>query len=78
MTSQALILRNMTKEDVGNYICVATSAGVFYAETTSNVEVKTGGRQCLESLIFPTNLCKETDICSPNKYLTTLKGGKIE
>ncbi|PFX28742.1 Roundabout-like 2 [Stylophora pistillata] len=44
MTSQALTLRNMTIEDVGNYICVATSAGVFYADTTSNVEVKTGVR----------------------------------
>jgi len=30
----------VTREDAGNYICVATSAGVFDIETISDVEVR--------------------------------------
>ncbi|PFX13809.1 Fibrinogen C domain-containing protein 1 [Stylophora pistillata] len=40
MTSQALTLRNVSGEDAGNYICVATSAGVFHIEAISDVEVR--------------------------------------
>ena len=35
----ALIIRNVQREDAGNYICVATSAGVFDRETGAMVEV---------------------------------------
>ena len=38
-TNRALVLRDLKKEDAGNYICVATSAGVFSIETISDVEV---------------------------------------
>ena len=36
----ALVLRGLKEEDAGNYICVATSAGVFQIETISYVEVR--------------------------------------
>ncbi|XP_068696934.1 uncharacterized protein [Montipora foliosa] len=36
----ALVIRNVKKEDAGNYICVATSAGVSTIETLSYVEVR--------------------------------------
>ena len=36
----ALVLRDLKEEDAGNYICVATSAGVFHIETISDVEVR--------------------------------------
>ena len=36
----ALVLRDLKEEDAGNYIRVATSAGVFHIETISDVEVK--------------------------------------
>ena len=36
----ALVIRNVEKEDAGNYICVATSAGVSTIETVSHVEVR--------------------------------------
>ena len=36
----ALILRDLIEEDAGNYICVATSAGVFDIEAISDVEVR--------------------------------------
>ena len=38
----ALVLRDLKEEDAGNYICVATSAGVFDIETISDVEVRKG------------------------------------
>ena len=40
----ALVLRDLKKEDAGNYICVATSAGVFNIEAISDVEVITSGK----------------------------------
>jgi len=43
-TDDALVLRDLTKEDAGNYICVATSAGVFSIETISYVEVLARGK----------------------------------
>ena len=35
----ALVIRNIAKSDAGNYMCVATSAGVFDVETVSSVDV---------------------------------------
>ena len=37
----ALVIRATRKVDTGNYICTATSAGVFRVETVTFVEVKT-------------------------------------
>ena len=42
-TNDALIIRDMSEEDAGNYICVATSAGVFPFEAISDVEVELVG-----------------------------------
>ena len=39
-TNDALILRDLRKEDGGNYICVATTAGVFAIEAISDVRVE--------------------------------------
>ena len=39
ITNYALILTDLKKEDAGNYICVATSAGVFVIEAISDVLV---------------------------------------
>ena len=36
----ALVIRDVQKEDAGNYICVATSAGVFKAESVIYLEIK--------------------------------------
>ena len=36
----ALVIEDVTVNDAGNYICVATSAGVFDVETVSYIEVK--------------------------------------
>ena len=35
-----LVIRDVRKEDAGNYICVATSAGVFKAETGAYLETQ--------------------------------------
>ena len=43
-TNEALILRDVKKEDAGIYICVATSAGVFDIETISYLEVGVRGK----------------------------------
>jgi len=40
----ALIIRDLREDDAGNYICVATSSGVFHIEAISYVEVKTRGK----------------------------------
>ena len=55
-TNDALVLRDLKEEDAGNYICLATSAGVFNIEAISYVEVlKRGkGKLCCSSLC-----CKE-------------------
>ena len=43
--NNALIIRDLKEEDAGNYICVATSSGVFDTEAISYVEVrKTRGK----------------------------------
>ena len=44
-TNDALIIRDMSEEDAGNYICVATSSGVFQIESISYVEIKPRGKQ---------------------------------
>ena len=36
----ALLIRGIRKEDAGNYICMATSAGVFSVETVTYIEVQ--------------------------------------
>ena len=36
----ALVIRDLQTSDAGNYVCVATSAGVFNMETASFIEVK--------------------------------------
>ena len=36
----ALVIRHTREDDTGNYICAATSAGVFAVETVTYVEVK--------------------------------------
>ena len=36
----SLVIRDITKNDEGNYICMATNAGVFKAETGTYTEVK--------------------------------------
>lgn len=50
MTNQALTLRNVTNEDAGNYICVATIAKVFPIETIINVRVVSRSRDCSDLL----------------------------
>jgi len=42
--NDALIIRDLREEDAGNYICVATSSGVFHIEAISYVEVKERGK----------------------------------
>ena len=43
-TNAALVLGDLKEEDAGNYICVATSAGVFHIETISDLEVLARGK----------------------------------
>ena len=38
--NDSLVIRDITKNDKGNYICIATNAGVFKAETGTYTEVK--------------------------------------
>ena len=42
-TNDALVIRDFKGEDAGNYICVATSAGVFAIETISAVQLPARG-----------------------------------
>ena len=37
-TNGALVIRNVQLSDSGNYLCVATSAGVFHVETYTEVQ----------------------------------------
>ena len=46
-TNDALVLSDLKKEDAGNYVCVATSAGVFHVEAITDVEVLTRGKNQL-------------------------------
>ena len=47
-SSNQLVIRNAQLSDTGNYICVATSAGVIDVETAVYIDVK--GRAMLETL----------------------------
>ena len=47
-TNGTLVIRDLKKEDAGNYIFVATSAGVFGIETISDVQVGRRGKSCME------------------------------
>ena len=38
-TNDALVLRDLKKEDAGIHVCVGTSAGVFAVEAICDVEV---------------------------------------
>ena len=38
--SGVLIVRNLQQSDAGNYICTATSAGVFTVETVAAFEIR--------------------------------------
>ena len=49
-SSNQLVIRNAQLSDTGNYICVATSAGVFDVETAVYIDVK--GRSMLELLFY--------------------------
>jgi len=40
----ALVIRDIKKGDVGNYICAATSAGVFDVEAVTDFEVQPKGK----------------------------------
>ena len=40
--NDALVIRDLQTSDAGNYVCVATSAGVFDVETATFIEVEKG------------------------------------
>ena len=42
------MIRSVTKDDTGSYVCVATSAGVFDVETATFVEAHHRGRFNIE------------------------------
>ena len=48
----ALVIRDITTNDTGNYICVATSAGVFGVEAVSYIEVVKG----MQQLVLKNNM----------------------
>ena len=50
-TKDALVLRDLKQEDAGNYICVATSAGVFDIEAISYVEILARGQGKFMNLV---------------------------
>ena len=45
----ALVITNLQQSDAGNYICTATSAGVFDVEAVTTLEIQRGGKVNLES-----------------------------
>ena len=68
-TNDALIIRDFRVGDVGIYICVATSAGVFHTETISDIEaVKgkgTGKLHCVNEVVKLFQLKRELIPRSP-------------
>ena len=44
-----LIITNLKQSDAGNYICTATSAGVFNVEAVTALEIQKGGMVILEN-----------------------------
>ena len=51
----SLVIRGITMNDKGNYICVAVNAGVFKSETVTFTEVKKGLLQVI-SIVLSTVL----------------------
>ena len=45
----ALVITNLQQSDAGNYICTATSAGVFDVEAVTTLEIQKGGLVILEN-----------------------------
>ena len=45
----ALVITNLQQSDAGNYICTATSAGVFDVEAVTTLEIQIGGLVILEN-----------------------------
>ena len=45
----ALVITNLQQSDAGNYICTATSAGVFDVEAVTTLEIQKGGKVILEN-----------------------------
>ena len=50
----ALVIRNFQQSDAGNYICTATSAGVFDVEAVTFLEIQRGGIMTEECLSHHT------------------------
>ena len=46
----ALVITNLQQSDAGNYICTATSAGVFNVEAVTFLEMQRGGMMILKNL----------------------------
>ena len=46
----ALVITNLQQSDAGNYICTATSAGVFIVETVSSLKMQRGGMMILKNV----------------------------
>ena len=44
-----LVITNLQQSDAGNYICTATSAGVFDVEAVTALEIQKGGKVILEN-----------------------------
>ena len=51
----ALVIRDTREDDTGNYICTATSAGVFDVETVTYVEVKIPRGKFLQQTLSKAN-----------------------
>ena len=45
----ALVITNLQQSDAGNYICTATSAGVFNVEAVTSIEVHQKGGLILQN-----------------------------
>ena len=43
------MITNLQQSDAGNYICTATSAGVFDVEAVTTLEIQKGGKVILEN-----------------------------
>ena len=66
--NDALIIRDFRIGDVGIYICVATSAGVFSIETISDVEILARGKGKLLIVWFSFSQRKSRSELNPFVY----------
>ena len=64
----ALVMRDLQTSDAGNYVCVATSAGVFNVEAVTFIEVKKGN-SVLSASLYITRKCFD--------YKCRLRGGAV-